>query len=155
MWGAIELDKIGWDASSIYLKFVCIGAAFVLLNIIVTSIFYCIVWRLSIKRESEKESIELSLPIARYGISPSERVSITSNGGESSDGNITGLWGSSESVSEKEPVVAETPKNPEIKYRYTAPEIRVQRPTRGFKKAHLKGKFRPGTPMPSDSESSE
>jgi len=64
--GAIELNANGWEASSDFLKFSCLIAAILLVNIFASGIFYFIVWKR--RSRQDRESIDLQRPQDVYSI---------------------------------------------------------------------------------------
>jgi hypothetical protein len=63
IWGAIELETKGWETTSIYTKFSCIAAGVLLINIIASGIFYCIVWKRRSRDAREALTTELHSPL--------------------------------------------------------------------------------------------
>ena len=111
IWGAIELSEQGWDPSSIYVKFSCIGAGFLLINIVMSGIFYCVVWRRAIRRENRHRSIEMAVP--KKSVNVERPVPLYTSAQDMSN-----LWGSEESTSES--VTLSSPKSEKIKSTVTS-----------------------------------
>ncbi len=60
LWGAIQLNEEGWEQSSIHLKFTCIGAGFVFVNVLASGVFYCVLWMRYTRAVSEPIELDRS-----------------------------------------------------------------------------------------------
>lgn len=93
IWGAIELSEQNWDQAPLFVKFSCIAAGFLVLNIGTTGTFYCIVWRRAVR----KERVETAIQLARPGYGSNGFVTLHKSESENSSTSEV-PWGPDESA---------------------------------------------------------